>query len=80
MIPSKTHYIFAYKTAHDILWEWLRFRQWQWIPAFAGMTMPGTRSLNIVIPAKAGIYCPHSGWCLNHGWDGENQRGRGLAL
>jgi len=34
----------------------LRFRQWMWIPAFAGMTIPGTRTLKVVIPAKAGIH------------------------
>ena len=34
-----------------------RFRHWQWIPAFAGMTTPGTGALNLVIPAKAGIHC-----------------------
>jgi hypothetical protein len=33
----------------------LRLRHRQWIPAFAGMTTPGTGFLNIVIPAKAGI-------------------------
>jgi hypothetical protein len=30
----------------------LRFRQWKWIPAFAGMTNPGTHTLKVVIPAK----------------------------
>ena len=43
----------------------LRFRQWQWIPAFAGMTMPRRGALIIVIPAKAGIH--HSRWRLGHG-------------
>ena len=36
-------------------------RHWQWIPAFAGMTMAETGTLNIVVPAKAGIHRPRSG-------------------
>jgi hypothetical protein len=39
----------------------LRFRHWKWIPAFAGMTMPGTGAVNIVLPAEAGIHFPRSG-------------------
>jgi hypothetical protein len=31
----------------------LRFRYWNWIPASAGMTMPGTDALNVIIPAKS---------------------------
>ena len=34
----------------------LRFRHEKWIPAFAGMTIPGTRTLKVFIPAKAGIH------------------------
>jgi hypothetical protein len=36
----------------------VRFRQWQPIPAFAGMTTLTERAPNDVIPAKARIRCP----------------------
>jgi hypothetical protein len=39
---------------------YLPFKQWQWIPAFAGMTLPQTSALDTVIAAKAGIRCPPS--------------------
>ncbi len=34
----------------------LRFRHEKWIPAFARMTILGTRTLKVAAPAKAGIH------------------------
>jgi len=54
--PRRWEYTPSRFTLHAATRVRLRFRHWNWIPAFAGMTMPGTGALNFVIPAKAGIH------------------------